>query len=165
MFVVDRHKDRYIVYCIVYCKYLRLVDFFYLNLTGRRLQLNLFYKREFMWPQIQGIYLIYCLFNDAFITWDYYILSWWDDKLVMNGKGYGKKQSWHTLRYNILVSDSKILNSKNIFTLQKKIVRLMAGVKRRNSCRSLFKILEILALPCQYLFSLMNFILNNQEHF
>jgi hypothetical protein len=40
-------------------------------------------------------------------------------------------------------------NNKKIFTLQKKIVRLMAGVKPRNSCRSLFKRLEILALPCE----------------
>jgi hypothetical protein len=31
--------------------------------------------------------------------------------------------------------------------------------------RSLFKKLEILPIPCQYIFSLMNFILNNQEHF
>jgi hypothetical protein len=35
----------------------------------------------------------------------------------------------------------------------------------RNSCRSLFKRLEILALPCEYIFSLMNFIVNNQGHF
>jgi hypothetical protein len=56
------------------------------------------------------------------------------------------------------------LNSKKIFTLKKKIVRLMAGVKPRNSCRSLFKRLEILALPCEYIFSLMNFTVNNQEH-
>jgi hypothetical protein len=41
----------------------------------------------------------------------------------------------------------------------------MAGVKPRNSCRSLCKRLEILALPCEYIFSLMSFIINNQEHF
>jgi hypothetical protein len=41
----------------------------------------------------------------------------------------------------------------------------MAGVKPRNSCSSLFKTLEILALPCKYIFSLINFIVNNQEHF
>jgi hypothetical protein len=28
-----------------------------------------------------------------------------------------------------------------------------------------YKRLEILALPCEYIFSLMNFIVNNQEHF
>jgi hypothetical protein len=56
-------------------------------------------------------------------------------------------------------------NSKKIFTLQKKIGKLMAGVKPINSCRSVFKKLKILALPCQYIFSLMNFTVNNQEHF
>jgi hypothetical protein len=56
-------------------------------------------------------------------------------------------------------------DSKKTFTLQKKIVRLMAGVKPRNSCTSLFKSLEILALPCEYIFSLINFTVNNQEHF
>jgi hypothetical protein len=59
-------------------------------------------------------------------------------------------------------------NSKKIFILQKKTVRLMAYVKPRNSCRSIFKKSEILALPYLHIFnifSLMNFIVNNQEHF
>jgi hypothetical protein len=56
-------------------------------------------------------------------------------------------------------------SSKRIFTLQKKIIRIMAGAKPRNSCRSLFKELEILPLPCEYIFSLMNFIINNPEIF
>jgi hypothetical protein len=44
----------------------------------------------------------------------------------------------------------------------------MAGVKPRNSCRSLFKRLEILTLPCEYIFSLLLFIVKKkkqQEHF
>jgi hypothetical protein len=56
-------------------------------------------------------------------------------------------------------------NSKKIFTLQKKIFRLMAGVKPKNSCTSVFKRLEILNLPCEYIFSLLLFIVNDQEHF
>jgi hypothetical protein len=57
-------------------------------------------------------------------------------------------------------------NSGKIFTSQKKIVRIMAGAKPRTSCRSLFKQLEILLVPCQYTLSLINFIsLNNQEMF
>jgi hypothetical protein len=39
----------------------------------------------------------------------------------------------------------------------------MAGTKPRNFCRSLFKKLEILPLSCQYIFSLMNFIVNYIE--
>jgi hypothetical protein len=33
------------------------------------------------------------------------------------------------------------------------------------SCRGLFKRLQTLPLPCEYIFSLLNFIINNQEHF
>ena len=54
-------------------------------------------------------------------------------------------------------------NSAKIFTLQKKIVRIMAGTQSRTSCRSLVKQLEILPVPCQYILSLMNLIINNQE--
>jgi hypothetical protein len=39
------------------------------------------------------------------------------------------------------------------------------GAKSRNSCRDLFKRLEILILPCEDIFSLINFIRNNKEHF
>jgi hypothetical protein len=56
-------------------------------------------------------------------------------------------------------------DSKKVFTLQMKIVRIMVGVKPQNSCRGLFKRLQILPHPCEYMFSLLNFIINNQEHF
>jgi hypothetical protein len=54
---------------------------------------------------------------------------------------------------------------KIIFTLRKRTVRIMAGAKTRNSYRSPFMRLETLPLPCEYIFSLMNFFVNNQEHF
>jgi hypothetical protein len=41
----------------------------------------------------------------------------------------------------------------------------MAGAQPRSSCRSLFKQLEILPVPCQYIFSFMYFIVSNQENF
>ena len=56
-------------------------------------------------------------------------------------------------------------DSKKVFTLQKKIVRIMMGVKSRNSCRDLFKRLQILTFPCEYIYSLINLITNNEEHF
>jgi len=40
----------------------------------------------------------------------------------------------------------------------------MDGAQHRTSCRSLFKQLEILPVPRQYMLSLMNFIINNQEN-
>jgi IS1 family transposase len=54
-------------------------------------------------------------------------------------------------------------NSKVIFTLQKRTVRIITGVKSRNSCRNSFMRLEILPLPCKYIFTFTNFVVNNQE--
>jgi len=39
----------------------------------------------------------------------------------------------------------------------------MAGTQQKIFCRSLFKQLEIPPVSCQYILSLMNFIINNQE--
>jgi len=55
--------------------------------------------------------------------------------------------------------------SGKIFTLQEKIITIMAGAQPRNSCRSLFKQLEIPPVLCQCTLSLMNCIINNQEIF
>jgi hypothetical protein len=52
-----------------------------------------------------------------------------------------------------------------IFTLKKRTVRIIAGVKSRNSCKNLFMRLEILPLPCEYIFTLKNSVVNNQELF
>jgi len=38
-------------------------------------------------------------------------------------------------------------------------------VQPTHSCRILFKQLEILPVPCQYVVSLMNFIISNRENF
>ena len=56
-------------------------------------------------------------------------------------------------------------SSGNIFTLQKKIVRIIAGAQPRTFCTSLVKQLDILPVHCQYILSLMNFIINNLEIF
>jgi hypothetical protein len=49
--------------------------------------------------------------------------------------------------------------------LEKRIVRIIVGAKPGRSCRSLFKKLGILLFPCQYVFLLMNFIVNNEKKF
>jgi hypothetical protein len=54
-------------------------------------------------------------------------------------------------------------DNKKVF--EKKILRIILGIKPQNSCRDLFKTLQILPLPCEYIFSLLNFIISNQEHF
>jgi hypothetical protein len=44
-------------------------------------------------------------------------------------------------------------------------MRIIVGAHPRTPCRNLFKKLDILPVPCQYTFSLMNFFVNNQENF
>jgi hypothetical protein len=44
-----------------------------------------------------------------------------------------------------------------------KIVRM--GFKSHNFCRDLFKRLQILTFPCEYIYSLIKFIRNNKELF
>ena len=39
-------------------------------------------------------------------------------------------------------------NSGRIFTLQKKIIKIIAGAQPVTSCRNLFKELQILPIPC-----------------
>ena len=50
-------------------------------------------------------------------------------------------------------------NSGKIFTLQNKIVRITDGAQHRASCKSLFIQSDIVPVPCQYIPSLMNFII------
>jgi len=55
--------------------------------------------------------------------------------------------------------------SRKIFTLQKRIIRIMKGAHCRTSCRKLFKKLEILTVPSQYIYTLPSFLIGNQETF
>ena len=48
---------------------------------------------------------------------------------------------------------------------KKRIIRIMVGAHPRNSCRRIFKNLEILTVPSQYIYSLMGFFIGNQEKF
>ena len=55
-------------------------------------------------------------------------------------------------------------HSNIIFRIQKKIVRMMVGVRNRDSCRECFKRLKILPLQSQYL-SLLLFVAENIDYF
>jgi hypothetical protein len=56
-------------------------------------------------------------------------------------------------------------DSKKVFTLQKKTVRIIVGKKPQNPCRDLFKKLQITPFPCKCILPLLNFIIKNLEHF
>jgi hypothetical protein len=49
--------------------------------------------------------------------------------------------------------------------LQKKAIRIISGVGSRDSCRDLFKKLNILPLSCEYILSLTMFVIDNQTKF
>ena len=52
--------------------------------------------------------------------------------------------------------------SIKIFKLQKKVVRLICNVKRKMSCRELFRTFNILPVPCVYIMETVYYIkLNN----
>jgi hypothetical protein len=56
-------------------------------------------------------------------------------------------------------------DSIKTFRLQKKIIRIMAGCRYRDSCRELFINLKILPLPSQYILSLLMFMIRNRSQF
>jgi IS1 family transposase len=53
-------------------------------------------------------------------------------------------------------------NGRKIFTLQKKINRLIVGAHPRTPCRSLFNKLAILPVSCESIFSFMHYFFSNK---
>jgi hypothetical protein len=47
---------------------------------------------------------------------------------------------------------------QNVFLIQKRIITIMLGLGPRSSCRGEFKKLDILTVPCLYIFALMMFV-------
>jgi hypothetical protein len=64
-----------------------------------------------------------------------------------------------------LFSGETPTDSKKLFYIQKKIIRIMAGTKRRASCGELFKKFNILPLASEFLLSLLSFVVGNLETF
>jgi len=91
------------------------------------------------------------------------VLGRWSISLTLK---HSNQLTTHTFYYKYRIFwGGNSSNSRNIFTLQKKVVRIMAGTQPRTSCRSPFKQLEILPSPCQYILPIMNVIVNNQAIF
>ena len=66
--------------------------------------------------------------------------------------------------YGIILGGNSSYSMK-IFTLQKRIIRITVGAHPRTSCGRLFKKLEILTAPSQYIYSLMSFSLGIRKNF
>jgi hypothetical protein len=69
-----------------------------------------------------------------------------------------------TMKYGIILGGN-LAYSEEMFTLQKKTVITIIGAKFRNAYAGPFKRLQISLLPCEYIYSLINFIVNKQEKF
>jgi hypothetical protein len=52
-----------------------------------------------------------------------------------------------------------------VFKLQKNVIRIISGVGSRDSCRGLFRKLDILQLSCEHIFSLTLFVIDHQNNF
>jgi exonuclease III len=68
------------------------------------------------------------------------------------------------LKYGIIFWGNAPL-SVSIFKIQKRIIRIMLGLGKLDSCRDWFKKLQILPLQSQYIFSLLLFVINNKNYF
>jgi hypothetical protein len=56
-------------------------------------------------------------------------------------------------------------HSEKIFKIQKRVIRIITNSRARDSCRKLFKKLEVLPLHSQYIFSLLIFVTKNKHLF
>jgi hypothetical protein len=64
------------------------------------------------------------------------------------------------MTYGITLWGNSSYTIKN-FRIQKKIIRIMLSLKKRDSCRDWFNEMKILPLCPQYIYSLMLYIINN----
>jgi len=68
------------------------------------------------------------------------------------------------MSYNLIFWGNST-NSKRVFKLQKKAIRIIMGAKNRLSHRGFFRQLKILPLYAQYIYSLLTFVVNNRKLF
>jgi hypothetical protein len=72
---------------------------------------------------------------------------------------------FHSIMVYGLVFWGNCDHNNTVFKLQKRIIRIMVGIGNRESCRGYFKTLKILPLQSEYIYLLMMFVINNDEHF
>jgi hypothetical protein len=71
---------------------------------------------------------------------------------------------FHTVMSYGIIFWGNTLYSNNIFKLQKRVIRIITNSRNRDSCRELFKELNILFYS-QYLFSLLTSVIDNMSLF
>jgi len=68
------------------------------------------------------------------------------------------------MSYGIILGGNQP-HSDKIFKIQKRVIRILTNSRARDSCRELFKKLEILPLHSQYIFSLSIFVIKINIYF
>jgi len=56
-------------------------------------------------------------------------------------------------------------HSDRVFNIQTRIIRIMTGIGKRDSCRKLFRHLNILPIPSLYILAFLLFVMKNKEFF
>jgi hypothetical protein len=64
-----------------------------------------------------------------------------------------------------IILGGKLTGSKKVFYIQKRVIRMMAGAKRRAYCRELFKKFNILSVTSEVLLSSLSFVVDSMERF
>jgi len=68
------------------------------------------------------------------------------------------------ISYRIILGGNQPYSDK-IFKIQKRVIRIITSSRTRDSCRELFKKLEILPLYSQYIYSISIFVIKNKHLF
>jgi hypothetical protein len=69
------------------------------------------------------------------------------------------------MSYGLIFWGNSTNNSKCVFKLQKRGVRIIMGARNSVSCREFFNLLKILPLSTQYMYSLLMFVVNIRNLF
>jgi hypothetical protein len=72
---------------------------------------------------------------------------------------------FHTVMTNEIIFWGNSSHSAQVFRMQKKRIRIIMEHGNRESCRNLFKELNILPLMSQYILSLLTFVSNNRDQY
>jgi hypothetical protein len=72
---------------------------------------------------------------------------------------------FHSVMSYALIFWVNLTNSKCVFKLQKKAIRIIIGAKNNDSCGEFFKLLKMLPLSAQYIYSLLMFVVSNGNLF
>jgi hypothetical protein len=68
------------------------------------------------------------------------------------------------MTYGLVFWDN-FYHSSTVFKLQKRIIRIMVGIRDRESCREHFRKLKVLPLQPQYTYLLLLLVINNRQRF